>query len=103
MGQKRDMRWRLAISTYCCGMDIRRKRHGLRYGGRYTLHPQDRMTVPWQPQPHILPQLMPMLEESVQVTKRIHSRLGGCLDHAHQEAAHVRPMAGFEEVGVLAE
>jgi hypothetical protein len=46
---------------------------------------------------------MPMLDESFEVTKRIDSRLGGCLDHAHQEAAHVRPMAGLEEVGVLAE
>jgi hypothetical protein len=46
---------------------------------------------------------MAMLEESLQVTKRIHSRLGGRLDHAHQEAAHIRPMAVLEEIGILAE
>ena len=59
------------------------------------------MVVPWQPQPRILAQLMPMLDESLQVTKGIDSRLGGRLDHAHQQAAHVRPMAGLEEVGVM--
>src|SRR5438132_4440412 len=83
--------------------DIRRRQHGLRYGGHYILHPQHRMIVPWQPQPHISAQLMPMLEESLQVTKRIHSRLGGRLDHAHEEAAHGRTVAGLEEVTVLAE
>src|SRR3990172_877001 len=103
MDLKRDMRWRLASSISCCGMDIRRRRHGLRYGGHCILYPQHRLVVPWQPLLHISAQLMPMLEESLQVTKRIDSRLGGRLDHAHQEAAHVRPMAVLEEVGVLAE
>src|SRR6266581_571364 len=103
MDLKLDMRWRLASSISCCGMDIRRRRHGLRYGGRSILYPQHRVVVPWQPQSRISAQLMPMLEESLQVTKRIHSRLGGRLDHAHQEAAHGRPVAGLEEVGVLAE
>src|SRR5260370_5766057 len=103
MDLKRDMRWRLANSISCCGMDIRIRPGGLRYGGRCILYPQQRTVVPWQPQSRISVQLLPMLEESVQVTKRIHSRLGGCLDDAHQEAAHRRPVAVLEEVGVLAE
>src|SRR5437870_3623630 len=103
MDQMLDIPWRLASSISCCGMDIRRRQRGLRYGGRYILYPHHRLVVPWQPQSRISAQLMAMIEESLQVAKRIHSRLGGRLDHAHQEAAHGRPMAGLKEVSVLAE
>ena len=46
---------------------------------------------------------MPMLEQGFEVSKRVGFRLGGRLDHTHQEAAHRRPMAGLEEVSVLAD
>lgn len=43
-----------------------------------------------------------MVEERLQVSKRIHSGLGGRLDHAHQEAAHIGPMGVLKKIAIFA-
>src|SRR6266540_6990452 len=96
------MNWPRENWPSCCGTGIRGRPPGLPCGVLCLLHLQLGPVIPRQPKPRVLAQFTPMLLQCLQVGKRTLRGLACRFDHAHQQAAYVRPMAGLEKVGILA-